>query len=104
MFAEIKLLDISEKRPPSFRQALIREVGYVILSSLTLILYFYFASTGRRIREVEANGELRFLGTIIIYASLSWFFVKMLTMLANFKRRALHDYIANTVFVKLFRD
>jgi uncharacterized RDD family membrane protein YckC len=36
---------------------------------------------------------------LLSYVSLGWFITEVVTMLTNKKRRALHDFIANTVVI-----
>jgi uncharacterized RDD family membrane protein YckC len=108
MFAEVRLLDISEERPPTFCQSFIREIGYIISSFVNLVLLFYLVSTGHNIGQLESvqrsDSLMEMLASISLTISFGWFFLEILTTLSNSKRRAFHDYIANTVVVKVFRD
>ena len=38
---------------------------------------------------------------IISFSGLAWFLIEVITMLANNKRRALHDFIAGSVVVRV---
>lgn len=102
MFTQVKLMDISEERPPKFYQAFIREIGYIISSLINLVLLIYFLATNHNTSQALDSSDL--FGKILVYTSLtisfSWLFIEIITTLSNSKRRAFHDYIANTVVVK----
>lgn len=94
----VKVMNVSETTIPSFKQAFLRDVGYIAIDMLTLAYFIYLVlaqkySTGQQ--QVE-NG---LPGTILTIAGATWFFLEIVTMLTNEKRRALHDYIAGTVVV-----
>ena len=76
----------------SFRQSFMRDsIGVAIFMLQILILAFNYGDT-----EI---GE-----QIISLSTLVWIVAEMVTMLFNKKRRSIHDYIANSVVVKLKAD
>ena len=94
----VKVLDVSEERIPSLRQAFLRDVVYVALSVFSLIFFIYLVAAHKYVDESVLENSLP--GRIFGYASLGWFLLEIATMLTNSKRRAFHDFIANTVVVK----
>lgn len=94
---DIKVLDISESRIPTFSQAFLRDAGYIVLNWLSLTYVLYLVLSHQYIRNGEING---LPGKVLAYAALGWFFLEVLTMLTNSKRRAFHDLIAKTVVLR----
>lgn len=96
MATEVTVLDLSERRFPTLRQAFLRDAGYVILNCASLAYLFVLVLSGRYSFGAEMSGAP---GRILALAGLAWFLLELLTMATNRKRRALHDYIAGTVVV-----
>lgn len=97
MAMKIKVLDLSKERIPTFRQAFLRDIGYIVLNTLSLVYLVYLVLAG----EYVAGAEISSLpGRILMWASLGWFLLEIITMATNEKRRALHDYIAGTVVIR----
>lgn len=93
----ISVLDISEQRNPTLRQAFIRDIIYILLNVFWLIYFIYLVVAGSyTYGVVERNGP----GQVMLWASAGWFVLEILTMLTNSKRRAIHDFLAGTVVVK----
>ena len=92
-----KVLDVNEQRLPSFRQALMRDIGNVVVSCLAFLYLAQLVLNGVYAKGAEANGTP---AMILGFAMLAWFLLEVVTMLTNGKRRALHDFIAGTVVVR----
>jgi uncharacterized RDD family membrane protein YckC len=97
MATRIKVLDRSGGHIPTLKQALIRDSGYIIVNTLFLIWFIYLVVTGR---YTDSSQLLNGPAILLIYASLGWSLLEIITMATNKKRRAFHDYIAGTVVVK----
>ncbi|MEZ0254741.1 MAG: RDD family protein [Chthoniobacter sp.] len=97
MATRIRVLDLSEERIPSLRQAFIRDVGYILLNTFSLAWFVYLVIAGRYsgVADVPTGP-----GMFLSFASLGWFLLEVITMLTNNKRRAFHDFIAGTVVVR----
>ena len=81
-----------ENKLLSFRQSFMRDsIGVAIFLLQILILVFNYGDT-----EI---GE-----QIISLSTLVWIVAEMVTMLFNNKRRSIHDFIANSVVIKLKND
>jgi len=96
MVCRVKVLDISEQ-PITMRQAFIRESVIIVISAVSLILSLY---------EVLSGGEVNLRSLAITQVAIglaasAWFVAEMLTLLTNEKRRAIHDFIAGTVVVRV---
>jgi len=97
MATKIKVLDLSEEHIPSLRQAFIRDIGYILLNTLSLVWFLYLVVAGHYTSQVDV---LFGPGILLGFASLGWFLLEIITMLTNPKRRAFHDFIAGTVVVR----
>jgi uncharacterized RDD family membrane protein YckC len=94
---KVRVLDLSEGRIPSLKQAFIRDIGYIVLNSLSLFWFLYLIVAGRYTNQGDVvSGP----GALLGFASLGWFLLEIVTMLTNPKRRAFHDFIAGTVVVR----
>jgi len=96
MATRVKVLDLSEERIPTLRQAFLRDAGYVILDGASLVYLFTLVVSGRYSFGAELTDAP---GRLLAFAGLGWFLLELVTMATNRKRRALHDYIAGTVVV-----
>ena len=97
MVVGVKVLDLSEKRIPTLRQAFIRDSGYIVLNLASLIYLIYLVVTGRYLLGSQLAGAP---AEILNWASIIWFLLEIISMMTNEKRRAFHDYIAGTVVVR----
>jgi uncharacterized RDD family membrane protein YckC len=95
----VKVMDVSEERIPSLRQAFLRDVGYIALNTSSLIYFIYTVVAHKYVTGTEQVNSLP--GMILAFASLGWFLLEVITMLTNSKRRAIHDLIAKTVVLKV---
>ena len=86
-----------EQRTPTFPQALLRDVGLVVLNTASAVYLGYLVLTGVYISGAESTN---LPGELLVWASLAWLALELVTMLTNEKRRAFHDYIAGTVVVR----
>ena len=95
MVCGIKVLDISEQ-PINMRQALLRDSVRISIDAATLAISLYVF--------LEGSGfDSRTLFTRFVTASLGlvWMAAGLVTLLTNVKRRAIHDFIAGTVVVRV---
>jgi len=96
MNCKIKVLDISENKL-SFRQAFLRDSIPILLTLIAVIF---------DVPDVlnKDNGLYRqtYSGVygVLRYISYIWIMAEIATMLFNEKRRAIHDFIAQSVVVK----
>lgn len=96
MVAKVKVLSHTEE-PITFRQAFLRDIGYVVTESIEFVLLAYFLASG-----VKWDSEQ--FGSMAAYAallSLGWLVIDSLVCIKSKKNRALHDFIAGTVVVRL---
>ncbi len=98
MAMRVKVLDISEVRIPTLQQAFLRDIGRIVLDAFSFGYSAYLVLTSQY-SEVAVIRSLP--GRILGVAGLSWFGIEVVTMLMSKKRRALHDFIARTVVVRL---
>jgi uncharacterized RDD family membrane protein YckC len=97
MATRVKVLDVSEERLPTLRQAFIRDIGYIVLNTLSLCYLIYLVVAGQYVPGAEVT---TLPGQIVVWASLGWFLLEIISMATNDKRRAFHDFIAGTVTIR----
>jgi len=93
MLMGIKVFDKDEVTPITMKQAFIRDCIPLLLAMILLILSLF----GFINAETESNTATIFLSIILV----SWTLLEIITLLFDKRRRALHDYIAGTVVLKL---
>ena len=98
-YEHVKVLDVSEQRIPSLKQAVLRDIGSVVASSVGLIYILYLLAVNRYKGPEALTGH--WFVIVLGSANLVWFVLEIVTMLTNSKRRALHDLIAGTVVVRV---
>jgi len=94
MKERIQVIDVSEERPITFRQALIRD-SFPLLCSFGYIILLVLGYT----EQYVAFGKP--LHYFLYYGFYVWLALEVITMLFNKKRRAIHDYMAGTVVVRI---
>lgn len=93
--ATVQVLDISETRTLTFRQAIFRESFYLLVVIIGFVYYFVLLTQTADRQSVLVN-----------YSSFSdnpvfwWTLIELVTMLTNFKRRAVHDFIAKSIVIR----
>jgi len=94
----VKVIDVGENSEITFKQACFRD-GVPIVCIIALFLYAYLSQflQGIGFDEVVSVIPLFIMGLV----TLLWPFVEIVSMLFNDKSRAVHDYIAGTVVVRV---
>jgi uncharacterized RDD family membrane protein YckC len=96
---QVKVLDVSEERIPSLRQAFLGDVGYIAINIASLGYFIYIVVVHKYVSGTEQVNSLP--GMVLAFASIGWLLLEIVTMLTNSKRRAIHDLIAKTVVLKV---
>lgn len=94
MYMEVKVLDVTEE-PIKFVQAVRRDLPQLIFNMFAIALGIAFLG-----QNPEAESVKYAYGTFALFATV-WGLADILVFFSNDKRRALHDYIAGTVVVKI---
>jgi uncharacterized RDD family membrane protein YckC len=97
MLAGVRVVDLSGGKL-SLRQAFIRDCVPVALTVLSITSGLPLVLAGV---DPYTSGQFSWLDQLQIYASSMWFAAELITMLTNSKRRAIHDYLASSVVVRL---
>lgn len=97
MATNVKIIDISELKDISINQAILRDLFYIIITIASLI-YIFFKNNYPAFNAKNIIDEFENYGATI---TLFWVGLELLSMLTNNKRRAVHDFIANTVVVRV---
>jgi uncharacterized RDD family membrane protein YckC len=95
----VKVMDVSEERIPSIRQAFLRDIGNIVFTTLSLVYFIYIVLANTSVTGTEEVTNLPV--EILAFSSLGWFLLEVTTMFTNSKRRAIHDLIAGTVVVRI---
>ena len=99
-FFKVKVFDITQSKL-SYKQALLRDsvpiilglIAYTMLVPHVLDGTYPFDNTDPNLREkIDLIPMMLFA-----FVSSGWFFLEVVTMLTNKKRRAIHDFIARSV-------
>ena len=93
--AGVKVLDISEIKTISLRQSVLRDSFYLTVE-LIGFLYFIYMVFKTEDTQYFFDGFKDFAGTPFFI----WTLLELITMLANSKRRAIHDFLAKSVVVR----
>jgi uncharacterized RDD family membrane protein YckC len=93
---DIQVIDVSETRLLTLRQVLLRD-SFTILLFIGALIYFGFMTIKTSNMQYLANDFNEFGDTPIF----CWTLLELVTMLLNSKRRALHDFLAGSIVVKL---
>jgi uncharacterized RDD family membrane protein YckC len=94
MATKVKVVDVSLAKL-SMRQAFLRDSVYIALTTVGIIIGIPGVIDGGN----PTHNPNTVSAWILVYASLAWFVLELVTMLTNSKRRALHDFIAGSVVV-----
>ncbi len=97
MFTRVRVVNALTEEPITFRHALLRDCVPILLSIPLLIYNSYLLLIESPVRGSSALNEL---ANWTLYIRGIWWFVEIITMLTNDRRRAVHDFIAGTVVVR----
>ena len=97
MSTRVRVVNALTEEPITLRHALLRDCVPILLSIPLLIYNSYLLLIESPVRESSTLNEL---ANWTIYIRGVWWLVEIITMLANDKRRAVHDFIAGTVVVR----
>jgi uncharacterized RDD family membrane protein YckC len=89
--------------PLSLRQAAMRDILPLILSIVRVLLDLPDVAHGKNPYQDPAAGlaGLSTFDLVVIWSVWAWWILEVATMLSNSKRRALHDFIAGTVVMRV---
>lgn len=92
----IKVVDVDENSKIGYKRALYRESIWIAIELITIIYFIMLSWNSIRVNEqIIADYE-----TAVGFLAIGFLFIELTTMLFNQKRRAIHDYIANSVVIK----
>lgn len=97
MVMKVRVLNLAETRPPSFREAFMMDIYSVLACSCMIGLALYMIAT--HTYSPHAFVKAQFF-RILLYLDNGWLIAELTCVLANKKRRSLHDLIAGTVVVR----
>lgn len=95
MACGVVVLDVSE-RPLSWRQAVLRDIFGIVSAAVFVIVEWRNLARGLDPYQTD----FLHASSWFMRVGLLWFVLEILTLFANKKRRALHDFIAGSVVVR----
>jgi len=95
----VKVMDVSERRIPTLKQAILRDIGGITAGVCGMLYFVYIVLAHRYAGSDELLNHWPW--RVLAFANLGWFLLELITMLTNSKRRAFHDLIARTVVVRI---
>lgn len=96
MITKVKVLDVSEGKL-SYKQAALRDIVPILGWPIGIYGSFQVAFGGLGFEETFSSPMFM----THFYILFGWVILEMITMLFNKKRRAIHDFIAGSVVVKV---
>ena len=98
MLTEVKVVHKSETRGITVGRAILRDIVPVIGFLVSVGVSVVYTLTPV---TLDSMSNFIVIGGAYVFASILWFVVEVITMLFNRKRRAVHDFIAGTVVVRI---
>jgi len=94
---KVKVVDYESEESINFVQAVLRDVVPVLLVPYSIYSYTssYAAGLG------DASSPSSAFDLFVAMTLMFWVLMELITMLMNKKRRAVHDFIAGTVVIKV---
>ncbi|MES2777255.1 MAG: RDD family protein [Bacteroidota bacterium] len=90
----IKVVDISELKNINLKQSIIRDAVCLTFEVIGLLFFiFLIIQTGKG--DYIINDYKNYIGVPFLW----WTIIELLTMFTNFKRRAIHDFMAKSVVI-----
>ena len=96
--ARIKVIDVSETKNITLRQAVLRDIVFLVLTVVDIITDILLHSTWQ---DGDFPEYISWISFVANSAWLLWTLLEIISMLTNRKRRAIHDFIAGTVVVQI---
>jgi len=96
----LKVLDIDEVNFIGYKRAFLRELIWTAVYFASIV-YLIMISWNTSIIDGQLEEKYDNFFAIIVCV---WLLLELLTVMINSKRRALHDFIANTVVIKLNKN
>lgn len=96
MLTGVKVLHVSESKRLTFKQVLLRDSIPILIDVAGLI---YFASLLKQ--GLSADNLITNYEDLTSIVALVWVLLELITMMTNQKRRALHDFVAKTVVIRV---
>ena len=100
MATKIKVLTLDETRNLSILQSLLRDSFCILVQTVGLIYFIVQLISADSSTTELLDSFDHFVGTV----GLVWLLLELVSMLTNEKRRAIHDFIAGSVVIKIDND
>jgi uncharacterized RDD family membrane protein YckC len=92
----VKVFDIGETRKLTLRQSIFRDIFYLLVALVGTAYYGTLLVRTDNKEDILSN-YLNFSNDPIFW----WTLIELITMLTNSKRRALHDFLAKSVVIRI---
>jgi uncharacterized RDD family membrane protein YckC len=94
---QIKVVDINEISEIGIKRSIIRELPWIIADICIFIYFCIILLLNKSSNFEDSKNSYNTLNSTI---SVAWMLIELITMLTNYKRRAVHDYMAKSVVVR----
>ena len=94
---KVKVVDYESEKSINITQAILRDIVPVLLVPYSIYSYTSGYAADPGVFSDPSNGFDLIVAMILLF----WVFLELITMLMNKKRRAVHDFIAGTVVIKV---
>jgi len=100
MATKVKVLDISERKL-TLRQAVLRDSIPLLLVVIGVVQNFPAVLAGDDPFAHQASVKWDLNTTLQLIGGFGWTLAEIITMVTNSKRRAIHDFIARSIVVRI---
>ena len=93
--AGVKVIDVTETKNINLKQAVFRDIFYVLVEVIGLCYFLALL-----LQSADKNYLLDDYKDFAMTPFFIWTLLELITMLTNYKRRAIHDFLAKSVVVR----
>lgn len=94
----IKVVAVTEVELIGFKRAVLREFPWIIANGLAFLYLFGYLF---KLEHRELNDVKEYFRNLTFMMSFAWLFIELISMFTNSKRRAIHDWFAKSVVIKM---
>jgi len=103
MAMKVRVMDVSEARPITYRQAVLRDI-FPLVATLALLPRDVIQILNGTSYMLNPGTMPDGISMALGFVMMGWGLLEVVTMLMNSKRRAVHDFIAGSVVVRTDAD
>jgi uncharacterized RDD family membrane protein YckC len=97
MLLGVKVVRNDDETPITMYQAFLREIPTILFNAVAFVSQASYALAGTAIDRTELNPT----ETVFMFLAFPWGLAEVICCLKTVKRRAIHDFIAGTVVIRV---